>query len=145
MKVVCQRVLESSVTVDNKKVSQIKEGLLLLVGFSKEDTIDNVKIMAKKIVNLRIFDDEEGIMNKSLLEENKEILSVSQFTLHADTSKGNRPSYINAMKSDEARNLYKKFNEELRTYTNKVQEGIFQADMKVSLINDGPITIILEK
>lgn len=131
--------------VNNEIVGSINEGLLILVGFNKEDTIKNIEEMSKKIVNLRIFNDDSGVMNLSLLDKDYSILSVSQFTLYADTKKGNRPSYINAMNGDNAKLLYEKFNEELKKYTKKVETGIFRADMKVSLINDGPVTIILEK
>ena len=145
MKVVCQRVKEAMVRVNNEIVGSINEGLLILVGFNKEYTIKNIEEMIKKIVNLRIFNDDSGVMNLSLLDKDYSILSVSQFTLYADTKKGNRPSYINAMNGDNAKLLYEKFNEELKKYTKKVETGIFRADMKVSLINDGPVTIILEK
>lgn len=145
MKVVCQRVKEAMVRVNNEIVGSINEGLLILVGFNKEDTIKNIEEMSKKIVNLRIFNDDSGVMNLSLLDKDYSILSVSQFTLYADTKKGNRPSYINAMNGDNAKLLYEKLNEELKKYTKKVETGIFRADMKVSLINDGPVTIILEK
>ena len=145
MKVVCQRVKEAMVRVNNEIVGSINEGLLILVGFNKEDTIKNIEDMSKKIVNLRIFNDDSGVMNLSLLDKDYSILSVSQFTLYADTKKGNRPSYINAMNGDNAKFLYEAFNEELKKYTKKVETGIFRADMKVSLINDGPVTIILEK
>ena len=145
MKVVCQRVKEAMVRVNNEIVGSINEGLLILVGFNKEDTIKNIEEMSKKIVNLRIFNDDSGVMNLSVLDKDYSILSVSQFTLYADTKKGNRPSYINAMNGDNAKLLYEKFNEELKKYTKKVETGIFRADMKVSLINDGPVTIILEK
>lgn len=144
MKVVCQRVKEAMVRVNNEIVGSINEGLLILVGFNKEDTIKNIEEMSKKIVNLRVFNDDNGVMNLSLLDKDYSILSVSQFTLYADTKKGNRPSYINAMNGDNAKLLYEKFNEELKKYTKKVETGIFRADMKVSLINDGPVTIILE-
>ena len=145
MKVVCQRVKEAMVRVNNEIVGSINEGLLILVGFNKEDTIKNIEEMSKKIVNLRIFNDDSGVMNLSVLDKDYSILSVSQFKLYADTKKGNSPSYINAMNGDNAKLLYEKFNEELKKYTKKVETGIFRADMKVSLINDGPVTIILEK
>ena len=144
MKVVVQRVKKASVKVEEKIVGEIKEGFLLLVGFTEGDNINNIREMAKKIVNLRIMDDEDGVMNKSILDTNGSILSVSQFTLYADTKKGNRPSYINALKGELASPLYDLFNEELRNYL-QVEPGTFGAEMEVSLINDGPITIILEK
>lgn len=141
MKVVIQRTKESNVKVNNKIVGQINKGLTILVGFSTNDTSKEIDYIVNKIVNLRIFDDENNIMNKSLLEVKGEILSISQFTLYADTSRGRRPSYIKAHKN--ALSLYEEFNNKLRQYT-KVETGIFGADMEVSLINDGPVTIILE-
>lgn len=141
MRVVIQRTLESSVEVDNKIVGQIKNGLTLLVGFGKNDSSKEIDYMVNKIINLRIFNDENNVMNKSLLEVNGEILSISQFTLYADTSRGRRPSYFNAHSA--ASYLYDEFNEKLKKHVN-VETGIFGADMKVSLINDGPVTIILE-
>lgn len=145
MKVIVQRSLEAKCIVDEKIVGESKKGLLLLVGFTDTDTIDNVKYLAKKVLNLRIFDDENNVMNKSVLEiENTSILSISQFTLYADTTKGNRPSYIKAMSGNNAKKLYDLFNEELSKYI-KVETGIFGADMKIDFINDGPITIILER
>ena len=144
MKVVVQRVKSSSVKVDSKIVGSIDKGLLVLVGFTHDDNIDKIKWMVNKIVNLRIFDDEEGVMNKSVLDIGGSILSVSQFPLYADANKGNRPSYINAMKQEDASSYYDIFNEELKSRIN-TQTGIFRADMQVELINDGPITIIIEK
>ena len=134
MKVLVQRVLSSSVEVDNKIVGQINKGLMLLVGFTDSDTDKEIDYMVDKIINLRIFDDENGVMNKSLIDVNGSILSISQFTLYADTRKGRRPSYIKALNGDKAILLYDKFNNKLK-----------EEDMKVSLINDGPITIMLEK
>lgn len=145
MKVVVQRSKEASVTVNNKVVGKIDKGLVLLVGFTTNDNIDIIKYMVDKIINLRIFDDENNVMNKSLKEINGSILSISQFTLYADCKKGRRPSYINALSSEEAKILYDKFNEELRKNNIIVKTGIFKADMQVSLINDGPVTIILER
>lgn len=144
MKVVVQRVKSSSVKVEGKTVGSIDKGLLVLVGFTHDDNIDKIKWMANKIVNLRIFDDEEGVMNKSVSDIEGSVLSVSQFTLYADANKGNRPSYINAMKQEDASLLYDIFNEELKCRIN-TETGIFRADMQVELINDGPITIIIEK
>ena len=141
MRVVIQRTLESSVEVDNKIVGQIKNGLTLLVGFGKNDSSKEINYMVNKIINLRIFNDENNVMNKSLLEVGGEVLSISQFTLYADTSRGRRPSYFNAHSA--ASYLYDEFNEKLKKHVN-VETGIFGADMKVSLINDGPVTIILE-
>ena len=151
MKVVVQRSKEASVSVEGNIVGSIEHGLVLLVGFTKGDSINEVNYMIDKIINLRIFDDDEGVMNRSLIDVNGDILSISQFTLYADTRKGRRPSYINALGGDEAIYLYRLFNAKLReSLMNvndklKVEEGIFGADMKVSLINDGPVTIILEK
>ena len=145
MKVLVQRVLSSSVEVDNKIVGQINKGLMLLVGFTDSYTDKEIDYMVDKIINLRIFDDENGVMNKSLIDVNGSILSISQFTLYADTRKGRRPSYIKALNGDKAILLYDKFNNKLKEENIKVETGIFGADMKVSLINDGPITIMLEK
>ena len=144
MKLIVQRSKQSSVSVKQKTVGKIKFGLVVLVGFTHTDTLNDIKSLAKKVVNLRIFDDENHIMNKSILDVNGSILSISQFTLYADTKKGNRPSYINSMKASEASKMYDLFNEELRKYDVEVQTGIFQADMLVNITNDGPVTIILE-
>lgn len=144
MRVLVQRSLDSSVSIDSKTVGKIDKGLVLLVGFTDGDTIDNIKYLVNKVINLRVFDDENGVMNKSILEVGGSILSISQFTLYADTSKGNRPSYIKAMKGEESTKLYDLFNEELRKYVT-VETGVFGADMKVSIKNDGPCTILLER
>ena len=144
MKVVVQRVSHAKCTVDNKITGEIKNGFMLLVGFTNGDNIDTINYMVKKIINLRIMDDENNVMNKSILDTGGSILSISQFTLYADTKKGNRPSYINALNNKEAKILYEKFNEELRKYI-KVEEGLFGADMEISLTNMGPVTIILER
>ena len=143
MKVIVQRSKESNVSVDNKLINKIDSGLVLLVGFTEGDDESKLVTMAKKIVNLRIFDDDAGVMNKSILDVGGEILSISQFTLYADTKKGNRPSYINALNGDKAIILYDKFNEELNKYIN-TYPGIFGADMQVNITNSGPVTIILE-
>lgn len=143
MRILVQRSLKSNVTVNNNIVGSIDKGLVLFVGFTNSDTEKDIDYLINKVLNLRIFDDEEGIMNKSILDIDGEILSISQFTLYADTKKGNRPSYINAMKNTEAIKLYDLFNEKLKTQI-KVETGIFGADMKVNIINDGPITILLE-
>lgn len=145
VKVVVQRCLESSVVVDGKKVGEIGKGLLLLVGFTEGDTEKEMDYLVDKVINLRIFDDEFGVMNKSLLDVGGSILSVSQFTLYADTRKGRRPSYVAALNGEKAVCLYQRFNEKMKEQGVNVQEGIFGADMKVHLINDGPVTIILEK
>ena len=143
MKVVVQRSKKSSVSVDGKLVSSIDKGLVLLVGFTEGDTEEKLVNMARKIANLRIFDDEAGIMNKSILDVGGSVLSISQFTLYGDATKGNRPSYIKAMKGDEAIVLYEKFNAELNKYVETLP-GVFGADMEVSITNSGPVTIILE-
>lgn len=144
MKVVVQRVKEANVKVDCKIVGEIKEGFMLLVGFTDGDTQETIQEMVRKIVNLRIMDDENGVMNKSILDTKGSILSVSQFTLYADTKKGNRPSYVNALAGSLASPMYDQFNNELRKFL-KVETGVFGADMQVSLVNDGPVTIILER
>lgn len=143
MKVVVQRSLDSSVSVDEKVVGSIKSGLVLFVGFTHNDTLEDIKYCINKIINLRIFDDELGNMNKSIKDVNGEILSISQFTLYGDIKKGNRPSFIEAMKYDKASDMYDLFNEGLKKYI-KVETGIFGADMKVNITNDGPVTIIIE-
>ena len=144
MRVLVQRSSPASVIVSDKVVGKIDFGLVLFVGFTDGDDIDKIKYLAKKVVNLRIFPDENDVMNKSILEFGGSILSVSQFTLYAECSKGNRPSYIAAMKNSEAEKYYEMFNEELRKYV-KVETGIFGADMKVNLTNIGPTTIWLER
>ena len=144
MRVLVQRSLESSVSVNNKVVGKIDSGLVLFVGFTHTDTIDNINKLVKKVLNLRIFNDENEVMNKSILDVGGSILSISQFTLYADTHKGNRPSYINAMGGEDATKLYDLFNEELRNYLD-VETGIFGADMEISFTNIGPTTIILER
>ena len=145
MKVVVQRVKKASVTVDNKLISKIDKGFLVLVGFTHNDGMDNIKYIVKKLKNLRIFDDENGNMNLNINDIGGSILSVSQFTLYADTKNGNRPSFVDSMKYDEAEKLYSLFNEELKSTNVPISTGIFGADMKVSLLNDGPVTIIIER
>lgn len=144
MKLLIQRSKKSKVIVDNKIVGEIEKGLVVLVGFTHKDTIDDIKRLTKKLVNLRIFDDDNHIMNKSILDVKGQILSISQFTLYADCKKGNRPSYINSMKTNEAKKLYELFNEEIKKYNIHLETGIFQSDMLVEISNDGPVTIILE-
>ena len=144
MRVVVQRSKEAKCIVDGKTTGSIKNGLMVLVGFTDTDTIEDIKYLCKKIVNLRIFDDESGIMNKSILDVNGEILSISQFTLYGDASKGNRPSYIKALNGKEAIKLYEEFNKELSNYVH-VETGIFGADMDIVFTNSGPTTIILER
>ena len=145
MKVVVQRCMKASVIVDDNIVGAISQGLMLLVGFTEKDSIKEINYMVDKIINLRIFDDENGVMNQSVLDTKGSILSVSQFTLYADTTKGRRPSYIKALNGEEAKKLYQTFNQKLKETGLNVQTGIFGANMKVDFINDGPITIILEK
>lgn len=144
MKVVIQRSLKSEVSVNNKIVGKIEKGLVLLVGFHEEDTIEDIDYLVNKIVRLRIFEDENQKMNKSILDVNGEILSISQFTLQADTKKGNRPSFIKAMNYEKAKEMYELFNNKLKEKNINVYTGKYGADMKVSIINDGPVTIILE-
>lgn len=144
MRVLVQRSGKASVTVDNQVVGAIDSGLVVFVGFTDGDTIDNIQYLAKKIVNLRIFPDENGVMNKSILDFGGKILSVSQFTLYADCKKGNRPSYVAAMNNHEAIHFYELFNEELRKYV-EVETGEFGADMDVAITNIGPTTIWLER
>lgn len=144
MKIVVQRVLESSVSVAEKVVGHSGKGLMLLVSFTQGDGETNIDYMVNKVLNLRIFDDENGVMNKSVKDINGSILSISQFTLYGDATKGNRPSYAKALNGQEAIKLYDMFNKKLSKFI-KVETGIFGAEMKVSLINDGPVTIIIEK
>ena len=145
MRVVVQRCTEASVTVDNKIVGKIDKGIMLLVGFTEGDDSKIIDYMVDKVINLRIFDDENGVMNKSLIDSRGSILSVSQFTLYADATKGRRPSYVKALSGDRAIGLYNEFNEKLKKQNIHVETGIFGAEMQVALINDGPITILLEK
>ncbi|MFS4482284.1 D-aminoacyl-tRNA deacylase [Hyunsoonleella sp. 2307UL5-6] len=145
MKVVIQRVLKASVTIEDEKVATIDKGLLVLLGIVNEDTQEDIDWLCHKISNLRIFSDENGIMNSSLLDGNGDIIVVSQFTLHAATKKGNRPSYIKAAKPDVAIPLYELFINTLENVIGKtVQTGRFGANMQVGLINDGPVTIIID-
>ena len=145
MRVVIQRVTEASVTIDGKVYSKIGNGLLVLVGICAEDGDEDIDWLVKKITNLRIFDDENGVMNLSVRDIDGEILAISQFTLYASTVKGNRPSYIKAAKPDVAVPLYEKFLTALENeFGRPVGKGIFGADMKVSLLNDGPVTIITD-
>ena len=145
MKIIVQRCTNAQVTVDNKIVGKIDKGLMLLVGFTHTDNSSNIDYMVDKVLNLRIFDDENGVMNKSLLDVNGSILSISQFTLYADTRKGRRPSYVNALSGDKATKLYDEFNKKIKEKNINIETGVFGADMKVNLTNDGPVTIILEK
>lgn len=144
MRVLVQRSGKSSVTIDNEVVGKIDGGLVLLVGFTEGDDLSKIEYLAKKVVNLRIFPDENDVMNKSILDYGGSILSISQFTLYADTHKGNRPSYIEALRGEESTKLYDLFNEELRKYV-EVATGRFGADMIVNITNIGPTTILLER
>ena len=145
MRLLIQRVAEASVTIESEIKGSINKGLLIFVGIENEDTIDDIKFLVKKIVNLRIFDDKNGVMNQSVIEIGGELLVISQFTLHASTKKGNRPSYIRAAKPEVAIPIYENFcialSEQLN---NEIQTGEFGADMKVNLINDGPVTIWID-
>ena len=143
MKVVVQRSKYSKVEVNNKLINEISSGMVILVGFTEGDDDAKILKMVKKIVNLRIFDDENGVMNKSILDVGGKILLISQFTLYGDTSKGNRPSYVKALNGNLAIKLYEKFNVELNKYVQTLP-GIFGADMQVSILNDGPVTIVME-
>ena len=145
MKAVIQRVSQASVTVDGKKISSIEYGVLILLGIEDEDHDEDINWLSKKIANLRIFNDENGVMNLSLLEKGFDAIVVSQFTLHASTKKGNRPSYIKAAKPSIAVPIYERFVMKLEEDLGKsVGTGIFGADMKVRLLNDGPVTIIID-
>ena len=151
MRTVTQRVQHASVTIDGQLKSKIGKGLLVLVGIEDKDTQEDIEWLAKKITNLRIFDDENGVMNRSVIEAGGEIMVVSQFTLHASTKKGNRPSYLKASKPDIAIPMYKAFCEEVQlvgvfqlVQLHDVQTGTFGADMKIELLNDGPVTIIID-
>ena len=144
MKIVVQRALNAKCIVDNKSVGSIDRGLMLLVGFTQGDSSKEIDWMVNKVLNLRIFDDENGVMNKSVLDVGGSILSISQFSLYADSSKGNRPSYIEALRGEESTKLYDLFNEELRKYV-EVETGRFGADMVVNITNIGPTTILLER
>ncbi|WP_141433661.1 D-aminoacyl-tRNA deacylase [Bacillus sp. 03113] len=144
MRVVLQRSKEANVKVENKVVGSISKGFLLLVGITHEDNTDDAAVLAEKIVNLRVFEDEHGKMNHSLLDVKGEILSVSQFTLYGDCRKGRRPNFMNAAKPEQALAIYEVFNTLLKEKGVQVQTGQFGAMMDVSLVNDGPVTLILE-
>ncbi|GEM62769.1 D-tyrosyl-tRNA(Tyr) deacylase [compost metagenome] len=144
MRAVIQRVSRANCSVDNKITGQIENGLLILIGIEQEDTIEDMKWMAQKFVNLRIFNDENGLMNKSIQDIAGNILFISQFTLFAQTKKGNRPSFIRAAKPEKAQPMYIEMADYLSTLLDKkIQLGIFGADMKIDLLNDGPVTIIM--
>ncbi|MEM8521439.1 D-aminoacyl-tRNA deacylase [Flavobacterium sp. PL12] len=145
MKTVIQRVSSASVTIDSKVVANIDKGLLVLVGIEDADNQDDINWLTAKIANIRIFEDENQVMNLSIKDTEGDIIVVSQFTLHANTKKGNRPSYIKASKPDVAIPLYESFLQQLeKELGKKVQTGVFGADMKVGLINDGPVTIVID-
>ena len=145
MRAVIQRVSQASVSIDEKKVASINEGILVLLGIETQDTKEDSEWLSNKISSLRIFSDKDGKMNRSVTEVNGEVIVVSQFTLHAKTKKGNRPSYIKSSRPEHAMPLYEQFKKDLSDVTGKeVQSGEFAADMKVSLTNDGPVTIIID-
>src|SRR6186997_1151592 len=145
MRTVIQRVSKASVTIDDKIYSQIENGLLVLVGIEDADTAEDIEWLSGKIVNLRVFNDDNGVMNVSAKESNGDILVVSQFTLQASTKKGNRPSYIKASKPEIAVPMYEKFVKQLSNDLGKtISTGVFGADMKVELLNDGPVTIVID-
>lgn len=144
MRVLVQKCLSASVSIDNKVYNNIKKGLVVFVGFTDNDNSEKIDYMINKIPKLRIFEDENGVMNKSLLDVQGEILSISQFTLYGDASNGNRPSYVKAMKREKATILYDEFNKKLNDLV-PTKTGVFGADMKIALINDGPTTLLLER
>lgn len=143
MRCVVQKVNESKVMVNGKTVGEIGRGLNVLVGFTDTDTLDDIKYCVRKIVNLRVFEDDNNVMNKSVIDEEGEILSISQFTLYGDVRKGNRPSYIKALNGEKAVTLYDEFNRLLNEVV-PTKTGVFGADMKVYIVNDGPTTIIID-
>ena len=145
MKILIQRVKRASVTVNNELISLIDKGLLVFVGIGEEDNDEDIQWLSKKIANIRLFDDENGVMNKSVMDIDGEVLAVSQFTLMASTKKGNRPSYIKAARPEISVPLYEKFCKEIELAINKpIKRGVFGADMKVDLLNDGPVTIFID-
>jgi D-tyrosyl-tRNA(Tyr) deacylase len=145
MRAVVQRVSKASVTVDGKIISKIETGLLVLLGIEDTDTQEDIEWLSKRVANLRIFNDENGVMNKSIIDIEGKVLLISQFTLYASTKKGNRPSYIKAAKPPVAVPLYKKFIQQIEgDMGRKVETGVFGADMKVELLNDGPVTIVID-
>ena len=144
MRIVLTTVLSASVTIDNEVVGKINRGFCVLVGFTHDDTKETVDKMIDKMLGLRVFPDENGLTNLSIYDIKGEILSVSQFTLYADLAKGRRPSFVNAMKPEEAKALYGYFNEQIKAKYGAVETGVFGADMKVSSVNDGPFTVIMD-
>ena len=144
MRAIVQRALEASCVVDGNIVGSIDKGFMILVGFTHTDTLDEIKLLTRKIAGLRVFEDECGKLNKSIKDVNGSILAISQFTLYADCKKGNRPSFTEAMYYEKANDMFNIFVEELRQYDIKVETGVFGADMKIKFTNDGPVTIILD-
>ena len=144
MKIVLQRVKEASVTIDGEVYGAINKGYMILVGFNNDDTHEIIDRLVEKVIHLRVFEDENQKMNRSLIDVEGFILSISQFTLYADCKKGNRPSFTNAGKPDLATTLYDQFNQKLQEQGMHVETGIFGADMKIELLNDGPVTIVLD-
>lgn len=144
VRAIVQRALEANVGVEDKITGEIRKGFVVLLGVEDADTSGDAEYLARKIANMRIFEDEDEKMNRSLKDVNGEVLSISQFTLHADTKKGNRPSFTGAAGPDKAEKLYNQFNSELEKHEIKVETGIFGAHMKVSLVNDGPVTIFID-
>jgi len=144
MRALVQRVTSCEIEIDRAKHSSITKGLLILIGIEDQDTQEDIEWLCRKIVNMRIFEDEQGVMNKSAIQENLQLMVVSQFTLHASTKKGNRPSYIKASKPDFAIPMYEAFVKQMEDYQLIVKTGIFGADMKIHLTNDGPVTIFID-
>lgn len=144
MRAVVQRVKSSKVEIDGKTVGAIGKGLNVLIGISKDDSLEDIKFLKDKILNLRIFEDEDGKMNKSLLEINGELLLVSQFTLYGDCRKGRRPNFMEALSGEEAENLYNEFINQCKEIIPKTQTGVFGADMCVHIVNDGPVTLMID-
>lgn len=144
MRLVIQRSKKASVSVNEKVVGSINQGLTILVGFTAGDNLEDIKYLVDKVIHMRIFDDDKGVMNRSLLDVGGSILSISQFTLYADTKKGRRPSYVMALNGEEASKLYDLWNEKLRANNIIVETGIFGSEMLVNIENDGPVTIVIE-
>ena len=144
MRAIVQRAVEANCVVDGNIVGSIDKGFMILVGFTHSDTLDEIKLLTRKIAGLRVFEDESGKLNKSIKDVNGSILAISQFTLYADCKKGNRPSFTEAMYFEKANDMFNIFVEELRQYDIKVETGVFGADMKIKFTNDGPVTIILD-
>ena len=144
MKVLLQRSLHSSVSIDGNIVGKIEKGLVIFVGFTKGDSVSDIDYLLNKVLHLRIFDDENGVMNRSLFDIEGEVLSISQFTLYADTEKGRRPSYAASLKGEEAEPLYHLWNQKIKETLGHIETGVFGSDMLVTIENDGPVTIMLE-